>query len=200
MKNIKIVLTFALLTSICVWSQTEKGNFLIGASSNLNFSSLDTEIVNSNSQSTKTNQFNFAVDGGYFIADHLALGLGTSYTSSKNGDFKNNTFLVAPFAKYYFLEGNTKLFARASYGLGRSTSDFIIVNSFGNPTAGELKGDINSFELGAGVAFFINEFLSIELTASYLNQKIDFNDFFSPTIVEQKSTGLNSSVGFVFFL
>lgn len=168
----KLLLSLLILLSISsVFAQTEQGKFLVGASSNLNFVTnssrdfFDGEDVN---RVSKANTYQISPVIGYFVADNISIGLAlnlsgasTKFTSDfGENESKNNSFSISPFFKYYFTEGNFKPFFGGGVGLGTGKFERI-TNGF------ESKSLSVFFNLNAGVAYFINDKVSIELGLNY---------------------------------
>lgn len=199
MKLLKIATLALCFISITTFGQTEKGSFFMGASSDLNFRSYTLEI---GAGSVKNTQFNISPSAGYFVIDDLAAGLGFNYSHSKSGDVKANSFAIVPALKYYFLEGKTRVFAHANYSFGTTKFDFVVINPIGGgTTATEVTSDTNSYQIGAGLALFLNDFISLELSLNYFNQTME-GDNSNPLVItnDQEESGFASSVGFVIFL
>ena len=78
-------------------AQTEQGGWLIGASSNLGFTSQKHKDADD-----ATNTLNFDVKAGYFLMDNLAAGLDFGYFNSKTGDAEAGLTNIGLFARYYF--------------------------------------------------------------------------------------------------
>lgn len=139
-------------------AQTEKGNILMGATSNLGFSvqsqdGLEDNIVN----------FSLSAQGGYFIADNFVGGLNLGFNSTTVGDFSGRNFSIGPFARYYF----EKVFFGAS---------FLAVNSKTDVGGGEdFTSNGTQFNLELGYAAFLNDYVALEPTISYLTTGGDLN-------------------------
>jgi outer membrane protein len=211
MKLQKITLLLFTLFTITVCGQTEQGKFYIGANSNLNFSSSKFETTNGNESnfsafsSDRTNNFNFTPQIGYFIMDDFVSGLDFKLSYSKTeGQEKNGYYLISPFAKYYFLDNTIKPFIKASYGFGSFFNDTSFISNNGFVSHADIS--ITSLKLGGGVAFILNNYLSLELTLDYYkdvnkstvsaqqtvnNQAINF---------KQITNGFASNLGFSIFL
>lgn len=99
----KVLLTAALVAvfGFAANAQTEQGGWLVGASSNLGFSSED---YGAGSVSV----FNLDVKGGYFLMDGLAAGLDVSYASFDG----NSGSAIGIFGRYFITEA---IFAEAGY-------------------------------------------------------------------------------------
>ncbi len=141
-----IILT---LFAICLFSggdsfaQINEGTFLVGASSNLGFSSTSTEIADDN-----VNVFTLNLTGGYFVIDNLAFGLSFGYTKYSVGDIDGSTTSFGLFGRYY-VNGNVFL------GLGFNSSK------------SEDSDAINSVPLEFGYAAFVTDNIAIEPSLSY---------------------------------
>jgi len=154
----KVLFSLALVvTASAAFAQTEKGKWTVGASSNSIFSTTKTADADDD---TRRTSFNITPDAGYFFMDNLALGLRANVeTSKRKGDDEGNfSFIVAPFARYYFLKPTTKkvnVFADAHYG-------------FGSNKVGDADGrGVNEFQIQAGPAIWLNERVALDATVSY---------------------------------
>ena len=67
----KIFIVAMLLTASVAFAQTESGGFLVGASSELSFSSTSIDGVDDN-----LTTFSLNTQAGYFVIDNLAVGEG----------------------------------------------------------------------------------------------------------------------------
>ncbi len=137
----KILLVSAILLAFVVTNaqtQTEKGKFVVGGTSAFSFSSTNFDGVDDN-----YNTFNFNINGGYFVIDNLSIGAAFGYQSQKfdAADIDTNATLFAIGARYYFQ------------------------NFFGGLAfQSEKQKDIdalNSINIEAGYAIFVNDFISI---------------------------------------
>lgn len=203
----KIVLLIIALVSINSFAQTEKGKIYIGASSNLNFNAISTKNVSSNFTSeTKNSRFAVSPQIGYFLADNFLTGLeaNLSFSTFKNNNSKENqnTYIISPFIKYYFTKKNIKPFVKAKYGFGKLNTS----NSF-NPVNSIIpKTDIQTYSFGGGLAYFINNFIAIELNLEYYSMEfntslsVNQNNIVTSSKQTQTDTGFNSNIGFSIFL
>lgn len=182
MRSLKSVLILSLLLySFVGFSQTEeetatpttKGNFVIGGSSNLNFSSTTPKVrrLGGTQDEGKTNtRFSFMPNAGYFVIDNLAVGVGVSLTSSKitsddlDSESTNTSFVFSVFSRYYFTKGDIKPFLQGTVGLGLSDSKGKI-----NDIDNKVKSSVFNYGLNGGVAFFIGKRVSIDLGAGYIS-------------------------------
>jgi len=155
----KVLFSLALVVAgSAAFAQTEKGKWTVGASSNSMFTTTKTADADDN---TRVTSFNITPDAGYFFIDNLAAGLRANLTTSKvkGADDGTTTFVVAPFARYYFLPTAKKVnvFADAHYG-------------FGSRKVGDADGQgLNEFQIQAGPAIWLNERVALDATVSYLS-------------------------------
>lgn len=135
-------------------AQTEQGQLLIGANSNLNFS-------NQNQDGFDDNITNISVNatGGYFVIDNLAAGINLGFSRASQGNLAFSNFVFGPFARYYI----QSVFVGASFSALSARGDGIDTSN----------GSQIDFELG--YAAFLNNFVAIEPTISYLTTGGDFD-------------------------
>ncbi len=146
---------------------TNKGNILLGGSTNLNFG-FDTEkskLANGSiSTDGKTTSFSIEPTAGYFIMDNLAVGagiiLGTSTFKQDGSTSKSKTSSVqlSPFARYYF----DKFYAQGGFQLGSQKSEL----STGSTTQTSKDG-ISGWLLAAGYMVLLNESIALEPQIGY---------------------------------
>ena len=137
-------------------AQTEQGSWLVGATSDLSFTSTSIDGVNDNASS-----FNLNVLGGYFFADNFTAGLNLGFASSSQGDFSSNSFAIGPFARYYV---NGAFFLGASFSAINGTQD-----------TGTVELDFSASVLGleGGYPIWIVDNVSIEPAIIYNIQTSD---------------------------
>ncbi len=180
----------ALLVSAVALAQTEQGKFVIGGSSDLSFISTSSEV--DGNDAGDSSEFEFSVDGGYFVIDNLAVGLGVDLAFGKEEEpgfeeEKSTTFLVGPFARYYFLEDKIRPFAQGSVAFGKNKTE---------AGSNEFKSDAFAFGFDAGVAIFLNDNISIDAALGYARTKI------SPDVEgarDLEANGFGLAVGFNLF-
>lgn len=154
-----------------VTSPTSKGKIILGGSSSFNFASQKSTFKSDDfetDQGTNTS-FSLAPSTGFFVVDNLAIGAALSFSSSKfkNDEFDsestNTALTFLPFVRYYFSEGNIKPFLQGSAGLG--SSNFKEDSEFSEES--EFKSSIFAYGFDGGVAFFLNDNVSIDLGIGY---------------------------------
>ncbi len=140
-------LLIALLVTLPFWgfAQIEKGNWLLGGSAT--FSSIKYDGAKE-----RLSSFTFSPNAGYFLTNHIAVGLDFSVTSRKKF-----TFIGAnPFGRFYW----KKAFIQAKYVTNTATGN--------NSSRG--------FDLSIGRAFFLKPNVAFEPEFYYQSIK-GYNDF-----------------------
>ncbi|PQJ78042.1 outer membrane protein [Polaribacter porphyrae] len=202
MKLKKIALFLVTLFAINTYSQTEKGKIYLGASSNLNANFINNSIKDDNNGSQNTGKnsgFSISPEIGFLVIDNLVLGANITLAFNKsenNGgsEFKSSSISAAPFIKYYFSENKFKPFVSGRFAFGSFKSE----STFNN-NSNESKGSFTNLQVGGGIAYFINDMISLELGINYVrssNKQSDNN----PNNLKSISSGVSSSVGFAIFL
>ncbi|WP_228027876.1 hypothetical protein [Costertonia aggregata] len=110
MKKITITL-FALLVSICMKAQTEQGTFLIEA--NTGFGGVASHTANTSFSLVSVDgetTFTVGAEGGYFVADDLAVKVGLGYADN------NEAFSYKAGLKYYIVGATSAIGYCRSYG------------------------------------------------------------------------------------
>jgi len=143
MKKITLTISILLLFAATSYAQIQKRSVLVGASSNLGFSSTSYEGGDDN-----LNVFTLDLKTGYFVMDNLALGLRFGYNKYSVGDNDVSQTLFGLFGRYYV---NGKIF----FGAGYSSTKF------------EDSDASNSLPLEVGYAAFITDNIALEPSISY---------------------------------
>jgi len=202
MKKTKIALTILLLSTLSLFSQTEKGKYLLGASSNIG-ASFTKQKFKSNTTTQEygnTNTFSLSPHIGYFVADNFAIGieLAMSFSNYKDknnhSSSANNTYVFAPFLKYYFSQNEFKPFLFAEYGIGthHSKHDSPYYNYDG-------KNKLSVLAIGGGVSYFINTTIGLDLGVNYSRSSSKPNEN-NPNDEKNIISGITSTVGFTISL
>lgn len=154
-----LLMMAVMLTCLVSYGQTEKGGWLLGASSNLGFRQID------DSQSTdKATAFQLDVKGGNFLMDNLAVGLSLDWSHGKQGDFKSTTTAIGPFARYYV---NGMFYVGASY---------MALNSKSTNNGVEFKADGSIWGVEAGYPIWLVDTVAIEPALEYSSQSVEGRD------------------------
>ena len=141
------LLLISFLTIQNAFAQIEEGTVYLGASSNLSFSSTSIDGYSDN-----YNNFNLGFQGGYFVAENLALGALINFQKQTLGDQDASTTTLGLFGRYYI---NGAFFLGAGYASANSKS-----NGFSGDAVGSIP-------LEAGYAAFITDAVSIEPSLVY---------------------------------
>lgn len=212
MKKIQLLpLLFAMITVAALQAQTTKGTVALGlhnfapvgvSSTNaLGLSILTTKIKVGDEEldeKLKTTAFGFSGSAHYFIIDNLSAGLNLSFQSLSSeidgvdgSKDTETTLLAGPELRYYIPAGEKmKVFVNAGAGFG---------------TYKEKRGDDESdptnltrFGGAAGLAFFPNQHVSIDLGLGYgaFIEKVEINN----TTYQTNTGGVTLEVGFTVFL
>lgn len=148
MKKIVMIVS-ALVLGTSAMAQTDQGGWMLGAGSNLGYSS----VKQDNDQEDAENALSFNVRAGYFVIDHLAAGLDIGYNSTSQGDADASALGVGPYLRYFLMEN--KLFGELSY-------QFQTVSA-----GGENLGNGSAIGIGAGYAAWLNDNVTIEPMVKY---------------------------------
>lgn len=159
MKSKNLLLTIALaLGATFTFAQTNFGGLLVGGTAGFDVQFEDPDnIVTVDLQPQL----------GFFILNNLAIGGDLTLSYSKAGDVSTNVFGISPFARYYFGEGGTRIFAHVQGGYITSKLDF--------GSGDDLKSKGSLIQLGPGVAFFLNDHVALEGILAYSRMGGDFD-------------------------
>ncbi len=141
----------ALFLPLFLFSQTNKGDQLIGGSVSLSIQSVD-----------DNNFVNMLINPnlGFFFLDDLAAGgsLGLSY--SKSGEFYSTFSLsIGPFARYYFeMSEKAKAFVHLNLLIGTTAT------KYGDEKDSDM---LSGMGIGPGVSFFLTPQVAIESALTY---------------------------------
>lgn len=180
----KKLLSVALLIAAChANAQTEKGNWIIGGASNLNFKSnkYTTKSGSSSTDGQKTSSFSVMPSAGYFVIKNLAVGLELEYDITtqnetisngfelKETKVKTTTLAALPSATYYFTT-DSKAFpyigAGAGYAASRTKTDIV---------SSDFKTNYFVWKVKGGIAYMITQNVALDLGLNYtqLSSKIN---------------------------
>jgi hypothetical protein len=177
--SIALVMLVAVTTG---FSQTEKGNFLVGGSLTLS---------TSNQNDISSTSFGLSPNVSYFFADRFAAGLitnfGLSGSSSDAIGFKNTSSSIGagPTVRYYFPVAD-KLYLFPELDLIWSRNHTKSTQSPpATPGTTENTTNASTFRIGAGAAYFIAKNVGLEGFLYY--QNVDING--------SSTSGVNLRVG-----
>jgi len=167
MKNFILPLVMACLC-LPLRAQTDQGSMLVGGSASLDYT------VQSNN---KVFNASLSPQGGYFVIDNFAVGLrmplGLQSISSKaaassGSEIESNTLTyrvgIGPFVRYYFGKSAIRPFVNggADYQYSRTREK----DSFSEQRRVQRQDSYSVFG-GAGMAYFISQFVGLETQLSY---------------------------------
>ncbi|MES2893192.1 MAG: outer membrane beta-barrel protein [Bacteroidota bacterium] len=173
---------FLLCLSIPGYTQTTKGNFLVGGK--INFESVKDK--NYYSPDYASTNFIFSPNIGYFIVDNIAggfrLDLGAYNSGNRLVETRYRTTSISPFLRCYFLPVQRKVnaFLDAGY-LYQKTR-------WRNLQSPEYVEKSHGFSIMAGPAIFLSKQIAVEFTVGFKHTKLNA---FEAT----RSNTFNSGVG-----
>lgn len=186
-------------------AQTEKGKFLIGGQSKLEYSTYKSGGENqyTSGNNGKTRNLDITPQIGRFIANNFAVGLEVPYSHSKeiDGDdsYATSSLLVMAFMRYYF--GKTKikpyLHGAIGPGWGKTKLESSQLNNDPNFTINsKISKNLMAYELGGGLGVFVNEHVSLDFSLGYghiTSKYTDFSNMDRKDIVK----GIDANIGIV---
>jgi hypothetical protein len=153
----KIILGLIAMTGIATANaQTQQGDWMIGGNFRLNTSDNNTQL-------------SFTPNAGVFVIDNLAVGGNVGISYSKNGNNKNTTFSIGPFARYYFTTLNQTVRPVLHGSFNYLSNKSKIGNNFSSTNTG------SNYFIGGGAALFISNNVSIDALMGYDHTK--YSDF-----------------------
>ena len=199
MKKTLLLLAVLLIGGANVFAQTQKGDFLLGAGTSLDFSFLNSQVSTDSYESdkVKNNSFEFTPRFGYFLANNLVVGIDflTSKASEKDDEdkYKSSTFAVGPFARVYIGNTNVKPFLHAGFGFGKNTEEYN--SSYAGYPDDKVKSNLTTYDVGGGVSFFLTPKIALEIGISYGNASSKYTNYYNEDATN-KVKGIASSIGF----
>lgn len=181
MKKLLLILTIVAIP-VLANAQVGKDRTFLGGSTSFNSS-----YTIENDGDAKTFDISISPRVGKVVAENFVLGinadLGYTSFSTPNSSSDATILLGGPFLRYYLSDSNVKPFLDAGAGFGKAWG----------------SSDINLFSanVGAGVAVFVNDNVSIDigLDYTYLRSKIIVeSDFFEFEPAHQGNISLSLGV------
>lgn len=151
MKRIMTVLAISMAFT-ATKAQTSKNDWMVGGNFHLNTANKNTQIA-------------FTPNAGLFVTDNLAVGGNLGINYSKSGDNKYTSFLVGPFARYYFTTQD-----QAVRPIVHGSFNYISTKQKLGTVATSTNTGFNYF-IGGGAAMFISKNVSIDALAGYDHTK-----------------------------
>lgn len=160
----KLIMTFIFATvSLGIHAQISKGTFLLGGSVGFNSTNSNSTTNGVTTPISTSTSFGFFPQAGYFFTDHIAAGMGLSFSTTSNkqnasSSSSNSTqFTLSPFVRYYFPQ---KIYLQGGLDAGSvSASSTTLIG----------------WTLLGGYPVFLNESIAVEPQIGYkaLTNKID---------------------------
>lgn len=163
------------------FGQTKQGNFVVSGATGIQF-------INSNSKSIydgktnysyKTNSFSISPSFAYFVTDNLAIGLSGSFNSysekeeGNNYDYSSTSSLIMPMLLYYIpMEDNVRPFLQVGAGISSSSDKYNESGGYSDKSSSSGT----AFNIGAGLAYFVSENISLNFGVSYTKSKTTDGD------------------------
>jgi len=184
MKKLLFTLVILCTTVSFGFSQTEQGNLMLGGSIQLSSQSQSDESLDVSGdivtdEYPSSSSFSIMPEVGYFVSDGFALGLGIGYrtTTTESSDTTsttNNTFQIAPFARYYApIDDNISFFGQLHVGYASRSGETE------TPSRTSESPTTNIIDVGItpGLAIFASDRLSINFrlpsVISFKNESTD---------------------------
>ncbi len=191
------LISLMILATMALSAQTERGRFMISGQTALDFSYLSDDTKNVRSTGGTIGQesyiLNISPAVGYFVADNFAILLQGEYIK-EDSDYENkmSQFSIIPSLSYYMpTNGPLRPFVMAGIGYANVTQYL----PYNNTTARHSFSGY-TWSGGLGLAYFINNWISLSLSLQYS----DINTSYSgDTSLKIKARGLGAGVGFSLF-
>jgi hypothetical protein len=167
MKRIFIVLVLAMISS-GAFAQFNKGRYLVGGGLSFQTYANKTKAGSTTNTGAHSTDFTLSPDAGYFVIDNLAvgaslnLGAGSTKGTGTNPSKTSSTSIgLSPFVRYYLSQG---IFFQGQIGFGSEKSKD---TPGGSTTTTTTKYNTSNWSLGAGYAYFLNDFVAVEPMIGY---------------------------------
>ncbi|MDN5200864.1 outer membrane beta-barrel protein [Fulvivirgaceae bacterium BMA10] len=161
------LVAWLFIMSHVAFGQTEKGHKLVGGS--FNIGSLST----SSGSSDNIFFLSIAPNIAFFIADNVAIGGALGIDLSDSDNASSTSISISPMGRYYFGDSEkTKWFGTGTLGFVSSKTETLGFEVTRSGITGHL---------GVGLAYFLNEFVSIEGVFGYRFTKFEDLDAVSRT-------------------
>jgi hypothetical protein len=192
MKRITTLL-IALCAVASAYGQYEKGNFLVGGSIGMEFTTSKIKFDGNSTTDYKDTDFSVDPMAAIFVINNLAVGGALGFSSStykEDDDYKyvSTEITIEPMARYYLPQN---IFFQARGILGSSTDK--------EDDAGTIDKDkygVTGFSLGVGYAYFLGENVAVEPLVGYESKGYKHKD----TDVKYVYGGMFLSIGFQIYL
>lgn len=190
-----LIIIFILCLPLSVRAQTEMGKILLGG--NTGFSVVSTKnkelTANTYSEYSKSKSLKLTPQVGFFIANNVVIGLEVRYEKDElkqsSKTYTSSSFYLIPMAQIYFSKDVMKPYIYGGVGTGNTSNDFTY-----SPDNNEAK--LTLYEVGLGVATFVNKSVSIEIQGSYSSVTSKYDDNYGIEKAD-KINGIGFQIGIV---
>ncbi|WP_246141799.1 hypothetical protein [Phaeodactylibacter luteus] len=179
-KQTVLWILMGLFPALLFGQYTEQGNFIIGTT--LGFSSAHSKVTQEDgaadiaTENPVSTQLSISPSMGYFLVDHLALGLGMDYTFNRvernEGDTnKDSDLLFGPFVRYYVpVAQDMAFFLEGNFGFGNASDNLVLGSE-----VQRINTNIMAMGVGPGFTIFSGSAIGIEalLKYNYARSKFD---------------------------
>lgn len=171
-------LLIILIFPLALFAQSLKSSILV--STNFSYRK-DKTSLSTSSTIDVIKTINLQPKIGYFIFNRICIGIYLPYSrevrsyNSGMQTLRDKNFGIGPFAKYYQPLYKEKLYMVINTGYSWSTSkDQVLIYSYpADPSIYEIKNKVNSYTLGIGLSYFLEENVSIEFMTDYVEEITD---------------------------
>lgn len=199
-------LLLCFLTTLAGAQVTGQGNFVIGSTFGLSAArsnvTQEIETGETREDSPSTTQLSLAPSVGYFLLDHLAVGIRLDYTFNRvremgENQVRDSDLLFGPFGRYYLPIGSDMAFlVEGGFGFGNANDEQLI-----NGQTQKINTNIFAFGIGPGLTIISTKSMGIEALLKYNFARSDFDTDFGGV---RRSTVTNThqldfSIGIQFY-
>ena len=173
MKNLLLMLL--IFVSFSTTAQFNKGRILVGGNVGFSSTTSKSKFGSSSAYTTsKSSEFSFTPQAGYFIIDNLAIGAGlnleltTLKPEADVFDEVSTALLFQPFVRYYIKPG---VFFQGAYGIGSQKDK----QTYQDVTQ-EQKYGARNWLFAVGYAIFLNDRVAVEPMLGYKTSTLKNKD------------------------
>jgi hypothetical protein len=152
MKNY-LIIACLLILGISSFSQTEKGNILVG-----------TDILNIIKGISNKEDFGFEINPnmGIFLIDNLTIGVSPIISYTHITKINVTKLGVGPFLRYYYIPKKVGFFIHGGYMYSKSFSNDV-----------SFEKAYHGIQFGPGMCYFVYEYIGIEGLFGYYYEYVD---------------------------
>ena len=186
-----LMISLFLLSTVS-FSQTDKGTLIVSGRTSMEFIHTSSALSYNGTVEplcgTEIDSFELMPAIGYFVANNFALALLVNYSHSRDRIYKSTELAIMPTLMYYIpLKSSFRPYIEAGIGYVKATE----------------KSDIDkdsfsgyAFGSGLGLAYFINENISVDLGLQLIHKKLTYSEDLNTKIT---GDNLGSAIGFTLF-